>query len=45
LLNADWYELLVGTLMGKVAIAVAYGITGIATLYVARINKPISMEV
>ena len=45
LLNADWYMLLVGTIWGKMAIAIAYGITGIATLYVARINKPISMEV
>lgn len=45
LLNTDWYALLTGTMWGKMAIAIAYGIAGIATLYVARINKPISMEV
>ncbi len=45
LLNADWYGLLVGTIWGKITIALVYGIVCISTLYAARVNKPISMEV
>ena len=44
-LNADWFTYLTTTIWGKLAIAVAYAIVGISTLVVARINKPLSMEV
>lgn len=45
LLNTDWYVMLTTTTVGKIAIAVSYGIVFLSTLYAARVNKPISAEV
>ena len=42
-LNAEWYRLLTGTLIGQMIVAVTFAIIFIAAAYVIKVNKPVSM--
>lgn len=42
-LNAEWYRLLTRTLIGQVIVAVTFVVIFIATAYVIKVNKPVSV--
>ena len=42
-LNAEWYRLLTGTLFGQIIVAITFLVIFIATAYVIRVNKPVSV--
>lgn len=42
-LNAEWYRLLTGTLAGQIIVAVTFAVIFIATAYVVKVNKPVSI--
>lgn len=42
-LNAEWYRLLTGTLIGQVIVAVTFIVIFVATAYVIKVNKPVSV--
>jgi hypothetical protein len=43
-LNADWYRLLTSTLPGQIIVAITFLIIFLATAYVIKINKPVSVK-
>lgn len=43
LIRQEWYEAIVGTQIGQILIAVEVGVIFLATAYVIKVNKPISM--
>lgn len=42
-LNAEWYRLLTGTLFGQIIVALTFVVIFIATAYVIKVNKPVSV--
>lgn len=44
LMSEDWYAYLTGTFFGRVVVCLTFASIFFATLYVMRINKPLSME-
>lgn len=45
-LNVEWYNLLMNTLVGKIVVCLVFVTVFVATMYVLKVNKPIStMEV
>lgn len=42
-LNAQWYKLLTDTLAGQIIVALTFAVIFIATAYVIKINKPVSV--
>lgn len=42
-LNAEWCRLLTGTLAGQIIVAVTFAVIFIATAYVVKVNKPVSI--
>lgn len=42
-LNTEWYRLLTGTLAGQIIVAVTFAVIFIATAYVVKVNKPVSI--
>lgn len=44
-LNAEWYWLLTNTPIGRVLVALLFVVAFLATMYVLKINKPVSAEV
>ena len=42
-LNAEWYRLLTDTLIGQIIVALTFAVIFIATAYVIKVNKPVSV--
>ena len=42
-LNAEWYRLLTDTLVGQIIVALTFAVIFIATAYVIKVNKPVSV--
>lgn len=42
-LNAEWYRLLTGTLIGQIIVALTFVVIFFATAYVIKVNKPVSV--
>lgn len=42
-LNAQWYRLLTDTLAGQIIVALTFAVIFIATAYVIKVNKPVSV--
>lgn len=44
MINADWYQYLTTTTLGKIIVCLTFVTIFVSTLYVMRVNKPVNME-